>query len=213
MTTTQTRADGVIIATATGLALFLMLHHPTSHTPGHEDGQLLSDWSNGFVHAAMIGCLMALALGLDGVKRHLDETRILTRAGALLIGTGFLALGGAAFVNGLAAGRFVAAASDPVVREAGVRAFWALNQSFMALGTLLIPLGAAAWAPGLWRLGHVGRVAAVLGVALLGLSLWYAASGTGFGLIVAMTAMASFALWSLGVAAVMILADRKEEAE
>lgn len=213
MTANQIRADGAVIAIATGLALILMLHHPTSFEAGHDDGLLLSDWSNGFVHAAMIGCLLSLAVGLDGVKRRLDETRILTRAGALLLGAGFLALAGAAVVNGFATGRLLASTSDPVIREAGGRAFWALNQSFTALGTMLVALGAAAWSPGLWRLSNAGRVAAALGVALLGLALWRTTTDGGFGLQVAVAAMAAFALWSLAVATVMILIGRKEDAQ
>ncbi|WP_428152474.1 hypothetical protein [Brevundimonas sp.] len=213
MTTRQTRAHGALIATATGLALVLMLHHPTSLSAGHDDGQLLGDWSNGFVHAAMIGCILALALGFDGVKRHLDETRLLTRAGALLLGAGFLALAGAAVVNGFAAGRLMAAASDPTVREAGLRTLWALNQSLTGLGTVLVALGAAIWSPGLWRLGGAGRVAAGLGVALLGLALWHGTTDGDFGLHVAVAATAAFALWSLAVAAVMILARAEGETE
>ena len=213
MTANQTRADGAIIATATGFALFLMLHHPTSLSTGPDDGQLLSDWSNGFVHAAMIGCLLALAVGLDGVKRRLDETRTLTRAGALLLGAGFLALAGAAVVNGFATGRLLASTSDPVIREAGGPAFWALNQSLTALGTMLVALGAAAWSPGLWRLSSAGRVAAAAGVALLALAVWHTTTDGGFGLQVAVAAMAAFALWSLTVAAVMILAGRKEDVQ
>lgn len=213
MTTNPNRADGAIVAAATGLALVLMLHHPTSLQTGHDDGLLLGDWSNGFVHAAMIGCLLALAVGLDGMKRRLDETRILTRAGALLLGAGFLALAGAAVVNGFATGRLFAATSDPVIREAGGRAFWALNQSLTALGTMLVALGAAAWSPGLWRLSRVGRIAAALGVALAGLAVWHTTTDGGFGLHVAVAATAAFALWSLAVAAVMILAGRKEDAQ
>lgn len=213
MTANQTRAEGALIATATGVALVLMLHHPTSFEAGHDDGFLLSDWSNGFVHAAMIGCLLGLAIGLDGVKRHLDETRILTRTGALLLGAGFLSLAGAAVINGFATGRLLTSTSDPVIREAGGRAFWALNQSLTALGTILVALGAAAWSPGLWRLSNAGRVAAVLGFALLGLSLWHTTTDGGFGLQVAVAAMAAFALWSLAVAVVMILAGHKEDAQ
>ena len=212
MTANPTRADGAVIAIATGLALILMLHHPTSLEAGRDDGLLLGDWSNGFVHAAMIGCLLALAIGLDGVKRQLDETRILTRAGALLLGAGFLALAGAALVNGFATGRLFAATSDPVIREAGGRAFWALNQSLTALGTMLVAVGAAAWSPGLWRLSNAGRVAAALGVGLLGLALWHTTTDGGFGLHIAVAAMAAFALWSLAVAAVMILAGPQEDA-
>ena len=213
MTTNQARADGALIAAATGLALVLMLHHPTSLEAGHDDGLLLGDWNNGFVHAAMIGCLLALAIGFDGVKRRLDETRILTRTGALLLGAGLLALAGAAVVNGFATGRLLASTSDPVIREAGGRAFWALNQSLTALGTILVALGAAAWSPGLWRRSIAGRVAAALGVALLGLALWHTTTDGGFGLQAAVAAMAAFALWSLAVAATMILARPDGETE
>lgn len=213
MTATQTRADGALIAAATGLALVLMLHHPTSLEAGHDDGLLLGDWNNGFVHAAMIGCLLALAIGFDGVKRQLDETRILTRTGALLLGAGFLALAGAALVNGFATGRLLASTSDPAVREAGGHTLWALNQSLDALGTMLVALGAAAWSPGLWRLSNAGRVAAALGIALLGLALWHTTTDGGFGLQVAVAAMAAFAVWSLAVAAVMILPGRKEDVQ
>ncbi len=211
MTTNHTRADGVIIVVATGVAMILMLHHPTSFTAGRDDGLLLSDWSNSFVHAAMIGCLIALAVGVEGVKHRLDATRVLTRAGALLIGAGFLALASAAMVNGLATGRLFAATSDPVIREAGGRAFWALNQSLTALGTLLVATGAAAWSPGLWRLSMTGRVAAGLGVALLSLAVWHTVTDGGFGLHVAVGSMAVFAVWSTAVAAVMILARPEED--
>lgn len=213
MTRHQTRADGVIIAAATGLALVLMLHHPTSFDSGRDDGLLLGDWSNGAVHAVMIGCLLALAIGLDGVRRRLDPVRLLTRSGALLLGAGFLALCGAAVVNGFATGRLLASTADPVIREAGVRAFWALNQSLTALGTLLVAAGAAAWAPGLCRLSVAGRVAAGLGVALLGLATWHTTTDGDFGLHVAVAATAAFALWSLAVAAAMILLARKEDAQ
>lgn len=205
MTTNPIRADGAVIAIATGLALVLMLHHPTSLQTGHDDGFLLSDWSNGFVHAAMIGCLLALAVGFDGVKRRLNETRLLTRTGAILLGAGFLALAGAAVVNGFATARLLASTSDPVIREVGGPAFWALNQSLTALGTVLVALGAAAWSPRLWRLSVAGRVAAALGVALAALAVWHTTTDGGFGLHVAAAAMGAFALWSLAVAAVMIL--------
>lgn len=213
MTANQTRADGALIAATTGLALVLMLHHPTSLSTTHDDGQFLSDWSNGFVHAGMIGCLLALSIGFDGVKRRLDQTHILTRTGALLLGAGFLALTGAALVNGFATGRLLASTSDPAIRETGGHTFWALNQSLDALGTMLVALGAAAWSPRLWRLSNAGRVAAVLGVTLLGLALWHTTTDGGFGLRVAVAAMAAFALWSLAVAATMILARRDREIE
>ena len=213
MTANQTRADGAIIAAATGLALVLMLHHPTSLSTTHDDGQFLRDWSNGFVHAAMIGCLLALTVGFDGVKRQLDETRILTRTGALLLGAGFLALAGAALVNGFASGRLLASTSDPAVREAGGHTLWALNQSLDALGTVLVALGAATWSPGLWRRSFAGRVAATLGVVILGLALWHTTPDGGFGRHVAVAAMAAFALWSRAVAATMILARPDGEAE
>ena len=210
--TNPTRTDGALIASATAFALVLMLHHPTSFEPGRDDGLLLGDWSNGFVHAAMIGCLLALAVGLDGMRRNLGETRLLTRAGALLLGAGFLALAGAAVVNGFATGRLMAATTDPVIREAGGRAFWALNQSLTSLGAMLVALGAAAWSPGLWRLSNAGRVAAGLGVALLALSLWHTTTDGGFGLHVAVAATAAFALWSLAVATAMIL-GRPEDSQ
>ncbi len=209
---TNSRTDGLVIAAATAFALILMLHHPTSLTPGQNDGHLLSDWSNGFVHSAMIGCLLALAVGLDGVRRRLGETRLLTRAGALLIGAGFLALAGAAVTTGLAAPRLTEL-SDPAMRDAGVRTLWALNQSLTGLGTVLVALGAAAWSPGLWRLGVAGRIAAGLGLSLLALSLWHTTADGGFGLHVAVAAMAAFALWSLAVAATMMLARAEGDRE
>ena len=122
-------------------------------------------------------------------------------------------MAGAALVNGFATGRLFAATSDPVIREAGGRAFWALNQSLTALGTMLVAVGAAAWSPGLWRLSNAGRVAAALGVGLLGLALWHTTTDGGFGLHVAVAAMAAFALWSLAVAAVMVLAGPEEDAQ
>lgn len=204
MTRTEARTDGAVIAAATGIALILMLHHPTGFAPGQDDGHLLGDWSTGFVHGGMIGCLLLLSVGLGGVRRRLGETKLLTRTGALLIGVGFLALAGAAVANGLAAPRMLAVA-DAVSREAGLRTLWALNQSLTGLGTLLVALGAALWSPGLWRLGISGRIASGLGVALLGLSLWHGLTDGGFGLHVAVAAMAAFALWSLAVAAVMLL--------
>lgn len=212
MTTNQTRIDGFIIAAATGFALILMLHHPTSVVPGRDDGHLLSDWSNGFVHAAMIGCLLTLTVGLDGVRRRLGQADILIRAGALLITAGFLALAGAAVVTGFAAGRLLASTSDPVIREAAGHTLWALNQSLTALGALLVAIGAAAWSPGLWRLSRAGRVAAGLGFALLALSLWHTTTDAGFGLHVALAAVAAFALWSLAVATAMIL-TRAEDSQ
>lgn len=208
--TNQTRADGALIAAATVFALILMLHHPTSFEAGQDDGLFLADWSNGFVHAAVIGCLLALAVGLDGVRRRLDGTRLLTRTGAVLLWAGLLAFAGAALVNGFATGRLLASTSDPVIREAGGRIFWALNQSFDALGTLLIALGAAAWSPALWRLSRTGRVAAGLGIALAALALWHNTTDGGFGLQVAVAAMTAFSLWSLTLAAAMILARPKE---
>lgn len=206
----NTRADGAVIAAATGIALVLMLHHPTGFTPGGDDGHLLSDWSTGLVHGGMIGCLLVLYIGLDGVRRRLGETKLTTRAGALLIGAGFLAFASAAVASGLAGPR-VAVLTDPAVREAGLRTLWALNQSLTGLGTLLTALGAAVWAPGLWRLGTAGRIAAGLGVALLALSVWHGATDGGFGLHVAVAAMAAFALWSLAVAAAMIRARPEGE--
>ena len=116
-------------------------------------------------------------------------------------------------VNGFATGRLLASTSDPAVREAGGHTLWALNQSLDALGTMLAALGAAAWSPGLWRLSNAGRVAAALGIALLGLALWHTTTDGGFGLQVAVAAMAAFAVWSLAVAAVMILPGRKEDVQ
>ncbi len=202
------RNDGVLIAGATLVAMFLMLHHPTSASHAGEDGHLLSDWSNSLVHGAMIACLIALSVGLDGVRRRLGERALLTRAGALLIGAGFLALSGAAVVNGFATARLAAQTADPAVHEAGGHVLWALNQSLTSLGSLLIAAGAAAWAPGLWRLGIMGKVSAALGVGMAGLAAWWNITDGGFGLTVAATSLAVFALWSLSVAAVMMIRPR-----
>ena len=209
--TSETRADGAVIAAATGIALILMLHHPTSLSGGHDDGHLLADWSNGFVHAAMIGCLIALSVGFDGLRRRLGETRLLTRAGALLLGAGFLALAGAAVVNGFAAERLAAPGADPGLRAAGLAILWALNQSLTAVGTSLVAFGAAAWAPGLWRSGGVARIPAGLGLLLLALAIWWMTTDGGFGLHVAVASMAAFALWSLSVAAAMMVWHPKGE--
>lgn len=159
----------------------------------------------------MIGCLLALRLGMEGVRRLLGADRLLTRGGAILLGAGFAASAGAAVINGLAAGRLLSATSDPAVREAALAAFRALNQTLTGLGIVLIALGAAAWAPGLWRLSAAGRVAAGLGLALCALSVWHTTTDGRFDLHVAVVAMVAFALWSLGVAAVII--QRRPEGE
>ncbi|WP_029415627.1 hypothetical protein [Brevundimonas bacteroides] len=198
------RNDGVLIAGATLAALFLMLHHPTSASGAGEDGHLLSDWSNSLVHGAMIACLIALSVGLDGVRHRIGEQALLTRAGAILIGGGFLALAGAALVSGFATGRLVAQTTDPAVHESGSHVLWALNQSLTSLGSLLVAAGAAAWAPRIWGLGVAGKASATLGVGMAGLAVWWNATDGGFGLIVAATSLAVFALWSLSVAAVML---------
>lgn len=204
------RNDGVLIAGATLAALFLMLHHPTSASGAGEDGHLLSDWNNSLVHGAMIACLIALSVGLDGVRHRLGERALLTRAGAILIGAGFLALAGAALVNGFATGRLAAQTTDPAVHDAGGQVLWALNQSLTSLGSLVVAAGAAAWAPRLWRLGVAGKVSAALGVGMAGLAVWWNATDGGFGLIVAATSLAVFALWSLSLAAVIVIGPKAD---
>lgn len=206
------RNDGVLIAGATLAALFLMLHHPTSASGAGEDGHLLSDWSNSLVHGAMIACLIALSVGLDGVRYRLGERALLARGGAILIAGGFLALGGAALVSGFASGRLAAQTTDPAVHDAGGHVLWALNQSLTSLGSLLIAAGAAAWAPRLWRLGVAGKVSAALGVGMAGLAAWWNATDGGFGLMVAATSLAVFALWSLSLAAFMLTGPKGEAA-
>ncbi len=206
------RTDGALIAGATLAAIFLMLHHPTSASHAGEDGHLLSDWSNSLVHGAMIACLIALSVGLDGVRRRLGERALLTRAGTLLIGAGFLALSGAAIVNGFAVARLAAQTADPAVHAAGGHVLWALNQSLTSLGSLLVAAGAAVWAPGLWRLGMVGKVSATLGIGMAGLAVWWNIMDGGFSLTVAATSLAVFALWSLSVAAVMMIRPRGDAA-
>lgn len=202
--------DGTVIAGATLAALFLMLHHPTGHSGSGDDGYLLADWSNTLVHGAMIACLMVIAVGLDGVRRRLGEQVLLTRFGALLLGAGFLALSGAAVVNGFAAERLIAQTADNAAREAGGQTLWALNQALTSVGTVLIAGGATAWAPGFWRLGGIGRLSAALGVGLAALAVWWTATDGGFTLTAAVAAMAAFALWSLSVAAVMVVRSKGE---
>ncbi|MEQ7156384.1 hypothetical protein [Brevundimonas aurifodinae] len=206
------RTDAALIAGATLIAMGLMLHHPTGHSGSPDDGRLLADWNNTVVHGAMIGCLVALSVGLDGLRRRLDERALLTRLGAILLGAGFLALCGAAVVNGFASERLVAQTDDAAIRAAGGQTLWALNQSLTSVGSLLVATGALAWSPGLWRLGGLGRVSAGLGSGLAALAIGWSATDGGFGLTAAVTGAAAFALWSLSVAAVMMTGPREEPA-
>ncbi len=205
------RTDAALIAAATLVAMGLMLHHPTGHSGSPDDGRLLADWNNTVVHGAMIGCLIALTVGLDGLRRRLDERALLTRLGAALLGAGFLALCGAAVVNGFASERLVAQTDDVAIRAAGGQTLWALNQSLTSVGSLLVAAGALAWSPGLWRIGGLGRVSAALGSGLAALAIWWTLTDGGFGLTAAVTGAGAFALWSLSVAAVMIMDLKKEE--
>ncbi|MBX9707792.1 MAG: hypothetical protein K2X61_07650 [Caulobacteraceae bacterium] len=208
MTSTNHRADrtdAAMIAGATIAAMALMLHHPTGHSGSPDDGLMLTDWNNGFVHAAVIGCLVSLAVGLDGVRRRLGERALMTRLGAVLLGAGLLALASAGVINGFAVEQLVTQTEDPAVRAAGGQVLWALNQSLTSVGSLLLASGALAWAPGLWKTRGVGRLSASLGVGLAALTLWWKATDGGFGLTAAVTATAAFVIWSLSVAAVMMI--------
>jgi hypothetical protein len=201
---TDGRTEGGLMLAATLLALFLMLHHPTSLN-GPDDGHLMGDWSNGLVHGGMIACILVLMAGASVLPRRLGERHLSVRAGAMAFNGGMAALIGAALINGFTVPRIMAAAADPAMARLQASPFGALNQVLAFFGMVLIGLACALWAVRMLRLGLVTKIAGGLGIVVAVLSGWWLIHGHGdFSLLPAVIALTVFAVWSLTVAVQLI---------
>jgi hypothetical protein len=203
-TPTDGRTGGALMLAGTLLALFLMMHHPTS-LHGPDDGHLMSDWSNGLVHGGMIACILVLMAGASALPRRLGEQHLSVRAGAMAFNGGMAALIGAALINGFTVPRIMAAAANPELARLQASPFGALNQVLAFFGMILIGLACALWAVRMMRLGVVTRVAGGLGIIVAVLSGWWLIHGHGdFSLHPAVVALGVFAVWAVTVAVQLI---------
>lgn len=203
-TDTDGRTGGGLMLASTLLALFLMMHHPTS-LHGPDDGHLMSDWSNALVHGGMIACILVLMAGASVLPRRLGERHLSVRAGAMAFNGGMAALIGAALVNGFTVPRILAAAANHELARLQASPFGALNQVLAFFGMILIGLACALWAVRMLRLGMATKAAGVLGIAVAVLSGWWLIHGHGdFSLYPAVIALGVFAIWSLIVSTQLI---------
>ena len=208
MTTEQLRRDerlsGTLIVIAAFGAIVLMLHHPSSLAPGN-DGLLLEDWANKTVHGGMIAFLLLDMFAFTIVARKLRFSPLCARAGEMAFTIGMAALVIAGLINGFALSDLQAALPDSTVAALQLRTLWILNQVFALFGVALVGSAAALWAKPMLALGRLGRVVAILGIAMAVLAAgWLLLGSGGLSLHAAVGAVAIFALWSLAIAALLL---------
>jgi hypothetical protein len=197
------KASAAVLAIAVTASAILMLHHPTSLS-GPDDGQLLADWSNAFVHGGMIASLFLSAVGTTRVPHRLGEDRLEASAGRLALRAGLAALVGAGLTNGFAATRLASRQIESGVLEIQLPILGVLNQTLAFAGVLFLAVGLACWVPRMIALGGLWRIAGLIGVANAVLALvWVVIGDGGLGLYPAVLATAMFGLWSLVVAAAL----------
>lgn len=200
----EEKVAGWIIIVTSSLAMILMLHHPSTLN-GHDDGLFLPDWSNAFVHTAMLGCLMLLIFAFSILAERIGTYSLLGRAGGLAFTGGIVALAIAAAVNGFVLNELLAAlpgssASNPQMILMGV-----VVTSLALSGIGLASLGIACWSIVLLRKDRVTKVCGVIGLGLTLFAGWWLAVERGdFGLHPAVYSVAGFAIWSWFIAHQMI---------
>lgn len=195
---------GGTIAVSILLAVAVVAHHPTS-LAGPDDGLLMRDWSNTFVHRAMIVCLLIGLFAFPAMAWRLGTDSLRVQTGVLSFVLGMQALIGAALINGFVLEAVATSISDPAAREAAFQTLWAVNQALAGLGISLVGLAVTLWSISLLGRDAMTRLTGGIGIAVGLLALGWVVAGQGrFGLYQAMTATVAFALWALLVAVQMI---------
>lgn len=196
----ESRCGGALIIAAAICAMILVLHHPTSFN-GPDDGLLLHDWSNTFVHGTMMVCLFTLMFAFAVIGRRLGEDHLEVRAGAMAFSAGMIALIAAAFLNGFVVGGLQAALINPVTAAPQFALLGVLNQKLALLGIALISGSMTLWAFRLLRMDGLTKVAGGLAIAIAALAGYWLLTGDGkFGLHIAAVSMTAFSTWSIIVA-------------
>lgn len=203
-------SGGLIIASVLG-ALMLMLHHPTSFN-GPDDGLLLNDWSNQFVHGAMIACLFMLRFSFRTWVRRLGTDHASVRAGTMVFDAGMTAFIGAALITGFAVGG-LAGQGDSEAVLTQVMSLGAVNRALANLGIVLTAAAMTLWSVRMLRLMALAKIAGALGLVVAVVAVGWMTVGKGaFGLYPATVATVLFGAWSLLVAARM-MTDTQGNAE
>jgi hypothetical protein len=200
----EEKVAGWIIVGTSSIAMILMLHHPSTLS-GPDDGLFLPDWSNAFVHTAMLGCLMLLIFAFSILADRINEYSLLGRAGGLAFTGGIVALAVAAAINGFVLSELLAALPDWSAATPQMILMGVVVRGLALGGMSLASLGIACWSIVLLRRDLVTKVCGVLGLGLtLAAGWWLAVEQGNFGLYPAVYSVAGFAIWSLIVANQMI---------
>jgi hypothetical protein len=169
------------------LSLLVAAHHPEAQTHDVATALRFLAGESGLitgVHGALLLLGGVELLGLYGVARLLGLARPLAAAGLILVGAGFMAMIGAAAINGFAVPAFAVdyrnlAPSDARAATMLLRLCWDLNQALAAIGAVAWGLGLLAWSAELARRDGPARLVGLLG----GIAAVAIAGGVGFGFI------------------------------
>jgi hypothetical protein len=199
----------MILIAGAGVMVAFMAMHPTTHA--HDVSGFVVEMGsistrNAIVHGTLIAVFGIILLGLWGLAERIGMGSMLVRAGMLGHGTGWLALAGAAMVNGFIMPATVAhrGGDDPATIDR-LKPLLALcmetNQALARAGVVAIAAAVVLWsiamlrrADGYRAVGGVGLACGVLplvamaaghlpmsvhgfGAFVLLLAVWYVAAG------------------------------------
>jgi hypothetical protein len=176
------QTSGLVLGAGALLSIFLMAHHPTAGSTGlvAAVGEIARKAAlSRFVHGGLIACMGLVLLGLVGLSDALGWRLARVRLAMMAYASGFLALAGAALVNGFIveglAERYLGAPDGEMegVRDL-LRLCFETNQTLARAGVMgfsagilcwsLVLLQRAGWAKGIGALGLAAGVLPAAGL-------------------------------------------------
>jgi hypothetical protein len=209
----DSRLYGAILLGSALLSLLAAMHHPSAASHDLASAlRILADEAGMIagIHGLLIALFLLELLGLYGFARSLDLARPLPAAGLILVGTGTMAMLGAAAINGFAVPAFASdlrgiAPADTRSAAMLLRMCWDVNQALASIGAVAWGAGLIAWSIDLARRTGMVRLTGLIGLAASVVMVGALATGlirlhvTGFIIVTAL-----ISAWSVAVALLML---------
>lgn len=168
------RVAGIILMAAAALAIFFMLHHPS--TSSHEMGEALKEIRDeGSISAWVHGLLMLVMIGIwfgtYELTQRLGADRALPILGFMFFGLGTIAYCLAAMVSGFVVpeigARYAGLSATEIEQARGLlRISGITNQAFAKAGLIGTSVGIFCWSVLLLTRGSSARAAGLIGLVL-----------------------------------------------
>ena len=172
------KVAGAALAGAVLGSVFLMLHHPTVGSPGHDTiaSEIIAERGlNMIVHGGMISFVLIYYFALSALTKQLGESKATVRGAQILFGAATFAMVGAALVSGFIvpglAEHFMDGAREELFR-AQLRTLGEINQALSAFGSVCYGAAIFLWSLQLATSNGIARLAGLLGIPMgLGIAI------------------------------------------